>query len=72
MILPCFVRSRTTFDTREPRDLQTNELAYLYEVTEAGSACALKLVSLERGKHFVIHLGSSQARKLEAWFERIV
>lgn len=71
MLVPCVVRSRQTFDTQAPRDLRTGELAYLYEVSDAGSVCALKLVSLERGVHFVIHLGPSQARKLEAWFEHV-
>jgi hypothetical protein len=71
VVLPCVVRSRQTFDTQEPRDLRTGELAYLYEVTESGSVCVIKLVSLERSKHFVIHLGPSQARKLEAWFELV-
>ena len=63
------IRSRVSFDTAEPRDLRAGELAYLYEVIESGSACAVKLVSLERGKHYVISLGSNQARKLVAWFD---
>lgn len=66
---PCVVRSLIDWDTREPRDLRLNELAYLYWVETDGRAGDfwLHLISLERGKRFTLMM--RKGMKIERWLE---
>jgi len=67
---PCVVRSTIDWDTREPRDLRLNELAYLYcvEVSEREDMFWLHLISLEhRGKRYTLMMRSGM--KPERWLE---
>ena len=59
------MRSKITWDSKAPRDLQEGELALLYEIDGA----TLRMVSLDRPRLIVLSLNDGQPRRLFNWLE---